>query len=57
MESKTFFLKSRNKIIKLDPDKLTHIQVDDYLCTVYCKESGQRHCCQSLKKLVKTTSP
>jgi DNA-binding LytR/AlgR family response regulator len=57
MESKPFFLKSRNKMIKLDPDKVTHIQVDDYLCTVYCKESGQHHCCQSLKELAKQLPP
>jgi DNA-binding LytR/AlgR family response regulator len=57
MESKTFFLKRRNKMIKLDPDKVTHIQVDDYLCTVYCQESGQHHCCQSLKELAKQLPP
>jgi DNA-binding LytR/AlgR family response regulator len=53
MESKTFFLKSGKSMIQLDPDNVTHIQVDDYLCTVYCIESGQHHCCQSLKELAK----
>ena len=40
-------------MIKLDLDKITHIQVNDYLCTVYCQESGQYFCCQSLKELAK----
>nr|MBI1230170.1 hypothetical protein [Cytophagales bacterium] len=57
MESKTFFLKSGKSMIQLDPDNVTHIQVDDYLCTVYCKESGHHHCCQSLKELAKKLPP
>jgi DNA-binding LytR/AlgR family response regulator len=57
MKSNFLLLKCRQKLVKLNPDKVSHIQVDDYLSTVYCQETGAHHCCQPLKKLAAHLPP
>ncbi|WP_114748966.1 LytR/AlgR family response regulator transcription factor [Pleomorphovibrio marinus] len=53
MVNNPIVLKCGPRILNIDPDQVTHIQVDDYLCTVHCEGSNSHSCCQSLKKLAK----
>jgi len=57
MESNFLVLKNRHRIVKLDLDQVTNVEVDDYLFTVYCQESNSHHCCRPLKEIARQLPP